>query len=333
MTENILVPLFEKQTDSLEELDIYHLKCHALSPESLPSKLKKFECRTFTDGKQIGRLLYSSRRSLRTLRLGQEKLFVERYTQSDNAYAGQNAEPLEQLTSTLAFPELTCLQELELYGINLLPLPSSTNIDTVFYSRLQKLTLESCYGSSELLDLLARVYAVTGEATKDTTKPRLRDFRLRHENPDSDFRSSLDAFLGSFEGLESLSLLFENATSLQKPSAIIKGHGKTLKKVVLECRIEPRRFIAHDTSRPFGSGDYSQALWVESVREICNACPNIEELGAGFPWNDELIKVRTLERIRLINYKADDQHSSGKRFQSSTAFAQFISATSPNPTQ
>lgn len=211
-----------------------------------------------------------------------------------DAYISQEAEPLEQTLSIIPLREFTNLQELELYGINLKALVPSSYADDSFFLQLQRLSLESCSGASGILETFGDVYREAKRASKDIRKPALRDFRLRHEAPDALLRSSLAGFLGSFEGLESLSLLFENATFLQKPSTLIRDHAKTLKRLVLECRAEPRQYIAHDTSRPFGVGGSLQALWEESVREICQLCPNLEELGTGFPWSDELIRVSNL---------------------------------------
>jgi len=61
---------------------------------------------------------------------------------------------------------------------------------------------------------------------------------------------------------------------------------------VLESRIQPRESLRLDTSRPFGIGGYSQQLWEESMHDICRLSPNLKELSVGFPWNDEMIRLR-----------------------------------------
>jgi hypothetical protein len=71
--------------------------------------------------------------------------------------------------------------------------------------------------------------------------------------------------------------------------------------LVLECRIQPREHLGLDPSRPFGAGDYSQELWEQSINDICRLCPNLVELGMGFPWKDETIRIRKTNLPKLMH--------------------------------
>jgi len=136
----------------------------------------------------------------------------------------------------------------------------------------------------------------------------LKHFSFRHEQPTNAIKDSMVRFLASFAGLESLSLLFENATFLERPSTLIAEHGPTIRTLVLESRIQPREHLSIDTSRPFGVGGYSQDIWEESINDIASLCPNIAELGIGFPWNNEIIRLRrtllpTLQHLKTIHIR------------------------------
>ena len=185
-----------------------------------------------------------------------------------------------------------------MYGTNvLLVLPQST-LEIKFFNRLERLALESCSGTSELLEVLGTAFE-TAKTNSSFQIPKLRELSIRYEAPNDDFRSNLSAFLASFQGLEKLSLLFENASFAEKPATLLRGHGSSLKELVLECRIEPRLNLSHDTSRPFGIGGYTQSLWEDTVQDICQMCPNLEELGTGFPWSDETVRVRNIGDTRF----------------------------------
>lgn len=305
VTDQILRPLFEKQLDCLEELKLYDLKSFALPAMLIPTRLSSFECRNFADGENLVTLLQPNRRSLHTLRLGQEKLFVESYMRSRNVYPypGHMVEPLVQLTLLLPLRELSGLRNLELFAVNLNPLLPSMESDLSFYAELQSLSLQSCLGAAEMLATLAHIHTAKNVHNPQQSELRLQHFSLRQEIPDSNLRSALRDFLGSFEGLESLSLLIENTTFLEKASNLIQGHGKTMKKLVLEGRIEPRQYLAHDTSRPFGTGSHPATLWDQSLGEICSLCPQLEELGTGFSLNDRFVRVRALYNLALLKLK------------------------------
>jgi hypothetical protein len=303
----VLEVLARQQAQSLQELSVYEFAAIASENFVLPSKLRSLECRSVQDGKAVADVVSVNRASLQRLRLGQDRELVQQYSQTRVGFLGQEVRFASVLES-IALQNLSNLQELELCGIDLAPLvPAEVEEGLFFLCNLTKLSLASCPGSSRFLNCLTNTFYLA-QQSPENPKVRLRHFLLRNEAPSAQLKEALLLFLDSFNGLQTLSLLLENASVLERVSTILCEHGPTLETLVLETRIQPRDNLGLDTSRPFGSGGYSQELWEQSIRDICQLCPNLVELGMGFPWDDEVVRLRktrlpTLPYLKTIHIR------------------------------
>jgi hypothetical protein len=279
----------------------------------LPTNLTSLNARTINDGTGVQKMLSANKTTLQRLAMGQEKQMTERYQQGRLGFLNQLPQPPESfLISAYALDTLPQLRDLSLSGLDLSLLRPASIPQALFFCQLEKLTLESCPNSAELLEALASTFhwtAVSSEAPRDPpVVPSLRHFLFRHENPTTAIKDATVRLLNSFTGLRTLSLLFENGAILERPSTFIAGHGPTLETLVFESRIQPREHLSMDTSRPFGVGGYSYEMWEESINDISRLCPNLVELGTGFPWNDEMVRMRntalpSLQHLRTIHIR------------------------------
>jgi hypothetical protein len=286
----------------LRKLRMYELEPFHTVGVTLPQNLTLLECRSINDGAAWGRLVEKSHASLRILRFGQEKELVECYRINRHGFLNQMSQPAESVISTMSLQDIPNLREIALFGIDITPFIPQSIPEALFFCGLKSLTLESCGGSAEFLDTMADTFhhAQTLDAASRRML-KLTDFSFRHEAPTTRLKDCLVRFLNSFNGLERLSLLLENATFFERCSTLICGHGPTLETLVLECRIQPREHLNLDSSRPFGTGGYSQELWEQSINDICSLCPNLVELGMGFPWKDEAMRIRKTNLPKLTH--------------------------------
>jgi hypothetical protein len=279
----------------------------------LPTNLASLECRTVNGGDTVERIISANKDTLERLLLGQERQLMAQYRQTRVGFLEQLPQPMDTFfTSTLALKSLPRLRELSLSGLDARKLRPVSIEEAMLFCRLERLSLESCPGSAEFLESLGATFHWASHSPEAPQNPRvlpsLTHFLLRHENPTSTLKDALIRVLTSFLGLRTLSLLFENATILERPSTFIAGHGPTLHTLVLESRIQPREHLGLDTSRPFGVGGYSSELWEESINDIVRLCPDLVELGMGFPWNDEIVRLRktalpTLRHLKVIHIR------------------------------
>ena len=255
--------------------------------------LTTLECRSIHDGVAWGRLVKHNSQSLEVLRFGQEKELLDRHRQSRNGLLNQMTMSMDSFISVVKLQDMAKLQEIAFFGIDIGAFMPESIPDALFFCGLKRLTLESCPGSADFLESMADTFHHAQNLNVSIRRvPKLTEFLFRHEAPTTRLKDCLVRFLASFAGLEKLSLLLENSTLQERCSTLINQHGPTLKSLALECRIQPREHIGLDTSRPFGIGGYSQELWEQSINDICGLCPNLEELGMGFPWNDEMVRIR-----------------------------------------
>ena len=295
----------------------YELEDSCVDKRTVLDRLESFECRSIKDTRILGKLLIANSQSLQSLHLGQERNLVEQYRRSRIARLAQTDTPEDLFGAVLRLQDLQQLRELALFGMDLESLVPATEKDALYFCQLERLTLESCTSSHHFLTAVADTFhRVQRPAQKHLRlRPALKEFYFRHENPTTPVKDSLIDFLASFTGLTTLSILLENATFLDRPSILINSHGPTLQTLVLESRIQPREHLGLDTSRPFGIGGYSQQLWDEAISDICNHCPNLSELGAGFPWNDEMVLIRksrtlaSLQHLRTMHVRNFPENS------------------------
>jgi hypothetical protein len=273
--------------------------------------LAALEIHDIGDGITSSQLLAANAESLQRLSLGQVKDIDKRYKQTRVGFLTQ-IQPLPDIVrDRLQLNALPQLRHLDLCGVDLSSLTPSTVEEALPLCRLRRVSMESCSGTAEFLEAMAGVFFYAqnpADAETSRVQPLLTEFLLRCEAPSNAIRECLTRFLASFGGLKLLSLLFENAAFLESVASLIADHGPTLRTLVLESRIQPRSSLSHDTSRPFGVGGFSEELWEQSVNDVCRLCPNLEELGIGFPWGDETVRLRrtllpTLKNLRTIHVR------------------------------
>ena len=277
----------------------------------LPSALTTLECRAIGSGETLARLLRANQNGLQKLRLGQEKELAEKYRQTRVNFLEQIVQPLGTFRDVIQLRSLPNLRELDLCAVDLGVFTPADIEQGLDFCRLTRLSLESCSGSAAFLEAVAGAFFHGQTPTNITvprTVPQLKEFLFRCEAPTNILKESLIRFLASFRGLRVLSLLFENAALLEGVTSMIAEHGPTLATLVLESRIQPRESLNLDTSRPFGVGGFSEELWEQSINDICRLCPNLVELGTGFPWGDETVRLRktmlpTLKHLKTVHIR------------------------------
>ncbi|KIW18892.1 hypothetical protein PV08_03181 [Exophiala spinifera] len=307
LTAQTLELLIHRHGTTLQSLAFCEL-ASALEPTVVPSNLTSLECRTINDGEGVEKIMSANTNTLQRIYLGQEKPLLMGYHRSRFGSLERIPQPKDTFfTAAFAVGNMPRLRDLSLSGIDLIPLRPSSIPQIEFFCCLERLSLESCPGTAEFLDLLATGFGWVTHSPDAPQNPRtlpsLKHFFLRHESPTAALKDALVHFTTSFTGLQTLSLLFENATILERPSTLIAGHGPTLRTLVLEARIQPREHLGLDTSRPFGAGGYSSDVWVDTIDDIARLCPNLEQLGMGFPWSDEMVRLRKTSLPALAGLK------------------------------
>ena len=306
----VLQTLASRHSHSLRSITMFEYQKSSGEEIILPNKLIELECHSIQDGQLISNLININKASLQRLTLGQSKELVQQYRQTRLGFLEHDAQHTG-LPQSITLNNIPNLRQLELCGIDVSTLVPLDVEDALFYCNLSRLTLESCPGSISLLHCLANTFHFAQDSPQvPTPRPaiRLQEFVFRSESPTSPLKEALMFFLDSFTGLKALSLLFENASVLERVTSLLCEHGPTLQTLVLESRIQPRDNLGLDTSRPFGAGGFSQELWEQSINDICNLCPNLVELGMGFPWNDEVVRLRktrlpTLPHLKTIHIR------------------------------
>lgn len=294
-----------KHGQSLHHLSCYDMSVPCLPPSALPSNLESLECRSVDSGEALGRLVHANKNSLRCLKIGEEKALVDRYYRLRTGFYDSIPQPLQAMQSVTSLADLPKLRHLSLVGLDLKPLVPEEVEDALYLTNLQELTLESCLGSTEFLAAMTSIFsfAQSDAVSQPKPAPKLEKFLFRHEASTAALRDGLLQFLNSFSGLRMLSLLFENGSMSLRLAALAPNHGQTLEQLVLESRIQPRENLRLDTSRPFGIGGYTQQLWEEGTDDICRLCPNLSELSIGFPWNDEMVRIRQSPLPKLMSLR------------------------------
>lgn len=137
------------------------------------------------------------------------------------------------------------------------------------FTKLTSLLLESCAG---LESGLARLKSIA-------SLPELCSLTIRTELSCDQLLSSLESFICSLSGLTDLCLLLEGGLEEVKLEELLEVHGKTLRTLVIETRIGPRRSTARTTStQPKRHATHSY------ISEISSHCPNLVELGVTIDW-------------------------------------------------
>lgn len=290
---------------SLRSFSCYELEVSESIPFALPTNLLSIECRSIGDGQALGRLVQANKSTLRTLRLGEEGRLVSQYMMDTNSHPTQLPLSLMEFKKCINLCEIRSLRQLSLIGLDLAPIVPLDLDQALFLTNIEDFTIESCVGTPAFLSAITSVftYAQSEAAPEPKPLPALQKFLFRQEIFTIDLKDAIVRFLNSFSGLRTLSMLFENGSISAMPADLIMNHGCTLEKLVIESRIQPRQSLGLDTSRPFGSGGYSSQMWQQSVDDICRLCPSLLEFSIGFPWNDEMIRLRPSSLPSLTSLK------------------------------
>ena len=212
--------------------------------------------------------------TLRHLDLGAEiKVFI------NNGREYQDARPENSVASTLRvqiehefkasqqpvyFPNV---DRIRLRGLNVPALFSGQGYKLIDFKNLTNLTLESCNPTNTALEVLANLPLL-----------RLRFLQVRCEWASRDDFLRLENFLCGLLPLEGLSILMEGSV---EPSSIRLGtflqiHRQSLQTLLVDVRRIGLN-IVQDRIR----------LWhPQCVKDICELCPNLVELGIPLAWND-----------------------------------------------
>lgn len=269
--------LFERQVESLQQFACcrYSSSCdisgklingiNFLSIESMD--LDRSCC------KWAASMLASNSESLNVLHLG----FTNRIAHD---YALGRRPPYDEMSTSLANGVEKALAKLGSDPLIRLSLESLTlcgfDFDSVVrgevgldidFSNLASLTLESCDGLSQALDLLG--------GQRDSPKlalGALKDFFLRLEEP----VPGLETFLTSIRGLVSLQVLIDGASAAQNIKPILKVHGESLRTLVWDERRGRRTKLGLSTSLlPFKFGN---------LKVISHFCRFLQVLAIPLDW-------------------------------------------------
>jgi tRNA modification GTPase len=198
---------------------------------------------------------------------------------------------MEKMTNSRnVLPELTHL-DINGFGVSHCH-PSIADLRWTFnFTQLQRLCLESCYGSDVLLsDLTTAASGSTGPIVQ--CNMRLREFVFRHEAPTQPLKQALESFISSFSGLRLLSVLLDNTTEMIDYHCFMRAHGPTLKVLVWEGRKQSRGEtpISLETSDSAGKS---------FICHLVNNCPNLEELSIAL---DMRLGYTTKDKSDRIKY-------------------------------
>ena len=225
------------------------------------------------------RLIALNRDTLRRLRIGVMNKVAQDYAtnnlpsrhQLPASFATHFAEVAKEPSSEdgiMRLPRLS-LHILCVYGLGLANVIRGLDID---FSKINTLSLESCFG---LQDLFAVLMSNSGSQTAFRSNVKLRNLFIRHEGGDQVFTHHLAAFLTSFTGLSHLTLLLEGPSQAMDKAPILKKHGKTLKTLVWDERRRARQSTNTDNSLFLNQSNQLGVIFTK--------CPNLRALGLPVP--------------------------------------------------
>lgn len=232
------------------------------------------------------RMLMNSMKTLRELTIGFEREIIQAYEAnliedfSDSGgilwfashIASDNlaTEWKEQRRASTAFATLS-IDSLRLTGFDLHLLLTPSTGAFIDFSKLTCLSLESCAGLADGLKHL-----MTG--TKLSSRPcRLRSLTVRTELGRDRQWSILESFVSSLSDLISLSILVEGVATLTDLETMLKTIGRSLRTLVIEERMGPRRTIAESM--------FILDSPISQLNHIADFCPNLIELGVTLDWS------------------------------------------------
>lgn len=284
---NTLALLFQRQSASLKCLDVMRHCCvdgtHrllSLSPTVLQG-LYSLQY-SFNDDPTAGywpmRLIAQNRKTLRRLRLDDEVEVWSRYLDARcQALDNERASAMSEDFTNVIRHEIENVDELwknpiplegfDLPGLCLNVILNNKIGQAVDMTSLTTLVLESC---EDLGDAFAWL-------TTPAKMLRLRSLTIRHEKSDTDFQSSLKAFLLNLPALRDLYILQEGCTQSQKLEQILAKHGPNLKTLIWDERDHNRKTHIYPHSTMYLSGH---------LNVIARHCHGLTSLGLAMDWQD-----------------------------------------------
>ncbi|KAI4126714.1 MAG: hypothetical protein LQ338_003617 [Usnochroma carphineum] len=195
-----------------------------------------------------------------------------------------------------ARPPLNGLDSFILTGLNLglIIMPKSRYIDL---SSLTSLTLESCSGLEDAFNALSNEKNQQGLPWR--SELGLKSFYLRQESVTQRFRTQLLDFLSSIQALTSLSILLETNDRPGSFQEVLTTHGKSLRSLVWEERIDRREDFIPLPPVPLLSS-------LAQLDQIAEHCPDLIELGFPIDWRNFAIPFRSQAETKRYN-----RHRSG----------------------
>lgn len=270
--------------------------------------LQKFSCRSIGSGDVIGSvtsIIQASSRTLRSLTLGQERLWL------DSALSTNLLPDLPNIFKDIE-SNFWQLERLELVCLDLNFGSTPTLIERIDFFYLTSLSLLSCPRSVKLLTALTTKFA----ASDTDSVVKLKEFRFRIERPPHRFTTAMEGFLQSFSGLKVLSVLVDGIepNRMPKVDCFLSRHSSSLQILVWEGR-KHRRESQDDYDYTCSMGTYLERA--SPFCKILESCKNLVELSIPYDWS----KVRPDD--------SDDEDTDDPAISLSTSLRTFHIRNSP----
>ena len=246
-------------------------------------------------------LLAKNLEPLRHLRLGSELDLAEQYANSGYMDLDENErfvladtfrKTLQKKVAALNEPStvIVRLESLSLIGLDLHTFVDGLIEPKFDFNCLGMLTLESCCGLEEALPLLL--------GPKDGTRKAksalwLHTLAIRHESAGAEFTRVFENFLLSLKPLTHLHVLLEGPCTYDiQLRKVLQVHGKSLRSLVWDERMGPRRDASED-NYVFSPGD-------EDLETVARHCPGLKALGISLDWVDMTGSRKHHKKVKVV---------------------------------
>lgn len=287
ITMRTILVVCDNHSQALREFKVRHYQKTQREDEisEAPMALSSIEVRSIGMGSDrstdnpvwLKSLIKDNKKSLHELRIGQESyihLLEQGWTDSRSRRVALDHVLLLAKTSTGTFSpyELTCL---EVVGLKVDCLvdedPTRGPKPLLRWSILQRLVLESCPGSRDLLSCLAENISRAGQTKLHLT---LKELVFRYERPSTDLMAALETFLKTYSGLRLISVLVDEY-GLFPSGPMLANHLSSLNVLVWEARMMPRNARNLEVSPPKAE---------EDIVKTFKKCPNLVEISFPLDW-------------------------------------------------
>ena len=245
-------------------------------------------------------LLAKNYETLRHLRLGSDSNLAEQYANSVSGYIDENQriilaerfrEALQKKVAALNKPStvIVRLESLSLIGLDLSTFADGLSKPEFDFNCLGMLTLESCCGLEEAFPLLLGPKDGTCKATSALG---LHTLAIRHECAGAEFTRVFEKFLLSLKPLTHLHVLLEGPCTHEiKLRKILQAHGKSLRSLLWDERLGPRRDAFEDN---YALPDN------EDLEIVAKYCPGLKALGIPLDWMDITEPGKQYKKVEVV---------------------------------